>query len=81
MLSDEVQGELQLKVLQERIPENEKHPPKKSLQQKITGLIFLGGFILLMDHMCIYEYIYYILYINICVYTSINLYIYILYET
>ena len=58
MLSDEVQGELQLKVLQERIPENEKKHQKKSLQQKITGLIFLGGFILLMDHMCIYEYIY-----------------------
>ena len=34
MLSDEVQGELQLKVLQERIPENEKTHLKQASNKK-----------------------------------------------
>ena len=43
MLSDEVQGELQLKVLQERIPENEKTPKKQASNKEIPGFTFFYG--------------------------------------
>ena len=43
MLSDELQGELQLKVLQERIPEKATKNLKQASKQKLPGLTFFRG--------------------------------------